>query len=149
MDPDHNDSQLAFLTPGTCGVHQLYAWAWLDPTPGIVAKTSTAVVIQPVNDVNALIASTKASDFSNLAIRVQLLQVLDVALQAFEQNQAQAGADAIGSYMEALNATLGRGISTEKGRRLIGQADALLQCVPKAHSNKADMDGQFARTGTE
>ncbi len=71
------------------------------------------------------------------------------ALHAFEQDQAQAGADAIRSYTETLNATLGRGMSREKGCRLIGKVDALLQGVPKAHSNKAGVDGQLARTASE
>ena len=65
MDPNQNYSHRAFYTPETCGIHQLYATAWLDDSPGIIANFPVGVTIQPTNDVDALIAATKAADFSN------------------------------------------------------------------------------------
>ncbi len=130
MDPGQNYYHRAFYSPETCGVHQLYAWAWLDDTPGITAKFPVTVTIQPVDDVNALIASTKAADFTDVALRSRLLDLLNTALQAFEQNQAKIGSDAVSAYVQTVTAALGKGIAVERGQRLIGQANAILPCVP-------------------
>jgi hypothetical protein len=110
----------------------LYVWAWLDDTPGIRANFLASVTAQPVNQVQALITSTKGTPIASPIIRSQLLDLLNTALQDFQEAQAQAGADVIRAYVTTVQSVLGKAMSQDKGSRLIAQAVVILQCVPKA-----------------
>src|SRR5208283_208084 len=73
LDPDVTYQHRSFFTPESCGIHKLYAWAWLPNTPGITADFLTTVIIQPVNQTQALIASTEGAEITNPVFRLQLL----------------------------------------------------------------------------
>ena len=130
MDPDVAYRHRSFFTPESCGIHQLYASAWLPNSPEITAGFRTAVTIQPVDQTQALITSTQGAEIADAVLLQQLLKLLNTASQDFQQNEAAAATAAIRAYISTLNSALGKVISRDKGDRLIGQADVILQCVP-------------------
>jgi hypothetical protein len=128
IDPGASYYHRAFFTPESCGVHTLYANAWLANSPEIRTTTTTNVTIHPVDLVQALIASTQTANISNTQLGSNLLTLLNTALQDFQQNQTDAGNTALSAYMQQLALTSGNGITANSVSQLTGQAGVVLGC---------------------
>ena len=128
MDPGVSYYHRSFFTPDTCGVHNIYAKAWLKGSSGVQASTSTTVNLAPADFVQALINSTQAASVTDSQLRSSLLAQLNTALQDFQQGQTDAGNTALSGYMQQLALANGDGISTGTAGQLTGQAGVVLGC---------------------
>ena len=134
MDPGATYAHQTFFTPQTCGVHTLYAAAWIGDGAAVQSSATTNVTIQPVDEVQALITSTQHASITNTQLRSTLLSLLNIALQAFQQGQTQLGETTLATYVQELAAANGNGINASAVARLIGQSSVLLGCRPKGFS---------------
>lgn len=137
MNPDVDYYHRTFFTPESCGVHTLYASAWVDDSAAVQASATTNVTINFVNEVQTLIAATQSASITDAALRSTLLAPLITALQAFQQNQAQAAEGALGQYVQQLAAASGNGISAAVANQLTGQSNAVFSCGTKGFSLSA------------
>jgi hypothetical protein len=128
MDPGVSYYHRSFFTPDTCGVHNVYAKAWLKGSSGVQASTSTSVTLAPADFVQALINSTQAASITGSQLSSSLLAQLNTALQDFQQGQTDAGNTALSAYMQQLALANGVGISTDTTGQLAGQAGVVLGC---------------------
>ena len=128
IDPGTSYYHRTFFTPESCGVHTLYASAWLGGAPEIKASTTTNVSILPVDMVQALITSTQTAGFSDTQLGSNLLALLNTALQDFKQGQTDVGNAALSAYMQQLALAGGSGIATDTISQLTGQAGTILGC---------------------
>jgi hypothetical protein len=128
MDPGVSYYHRSFFTPDTCGVHNIYAKAWLKGSSGVQANTSMSVTLTPVDFVQALINSTQAASITDSQLSSSLLAQLNTALQDFQQGQTDAGNTELSAYMQQLALANGDGISTDTASQLTGQAGVVLGC---------------------
>jgi hypothetical protein len=128
MDPGVPYYHRSFFTPDTCGVHNVYAKAWLKGSSGVQANTSTSVTFTPADFVQALINSTQAASITDSQLGSSLLAQLNTALQDFQQGQTDDGNTALSAYIQQLALANGQGISTDTAGQLAGQAGVVLGC---------------------
>ena len=118
VQPDMDYQHRAFYMLKSCGVHRLYAWAWLDETPGIFSTINTTVTLDPVASVNALIATTKGTEMLR-EVRLPLLALLNDSLDHFQNGQTGAGGVmSLQQYNLKLKESVGKGITAERAGRL-------------------------------
>jgi hypothetical protein len=137
MNSDADYYHRTFFTPESCGVHTLYVSAWVGDTPAVQASTTTNVTINFANEIQSLISSTQGASITDAALRSTLLSLLNTTLQSFQQNQAQAGATALGQYVQQLSASSGKGIDASVANQLTAQSGAVLSCGTKGFSLSA------------
>jgi hypothetical protein len=138
----------AFFTPESCGVHTLYADAWLANLPEIQASTTTNVTIHPADLVQALITSTQAANISNKQLGSNLLALLDTALEDFQQNKTEAGNAALSAYMQQLALASGNSITASNVTQLTGQAGVVLGCGSSGFSVVASPSSATVSAGS-
>lgn len=129
MDADVTYTHRAFFHPQTCGIHRLYAKAWVDDAPEVIGDFTTSVTIQPIHLVNALIISTQGMEM-NRELRHDLLFRLKDAAEDFGHDQSKGGVSAINNYVKQLSSASGREIRADRADRLIAQARVITGCVP-------------------
>jgi len=137
MNPDVDYYHRTFLTPGTCGVHTLYAKAWIASSSAIEASATTNVTLDSVSFVQTLISSTQTANFTDAQLRSDLLALLNTALQSYQQGATQVAEATLGLYTQQLVAASGNGISASFANRLIRQSGVVLGCGPKGFSLSA------------
>ena len=134
MDPGVPYAHRSFFTPETCGAHSLYASAWTANSAEIQASSATRVSIDSIDFVQALINSTQTANITERWLSRRLLDMLNVALQEFQQGQTDAGNTALSAYVEQLAFASGNGISAERAGQLTGQASVILGCGARGFS---------------
>jgi hypothetical protein len=149
MDPVATYAHRTFFTPESCGVHTLYASAWLANSQEMEASTATSVTIDSVGFVQALINSTKAAKITSADLGSNLLALLNTALQAFQQGQMDAGNTALGEYMQQLAVASGGGISATSASQLTGQAGVVLGCGASGFLVSASPSSTTVSAGSE
>jgi hypothetical protein len=78
--------------------------------------------------VQALINSTQTANITDRRLGRSLLDLLNTALQDFQQDQTHAGNTALSAYMQLLALANGQGISADSVGQLTGQASVVLGC---------------------
>lgn len=118
------------FTPQSCGVHTIYATAWLDGQPQVEADTPIHVTADPVALTQSLTSATERASISDPHLRQDLLSWLSLALQEFQNNQAQAGDLMLGAYVQELSSASSGAISDYAAGPLVGGAGSILGCGP-------------------
>lgn len=116
--------------PTTCGVHTLYATAWLDNQPQIQANSPVNVTANAVDLVQSLIAATSRASISDPQFQKGLLVQLNQAMTLFQGGQIALGDQVLGMYVQELMATSGQSVSQKDIEGLTAQAGDLLGCGP-------------------
>jgi hypothetical protein len=148
IEPGSSYAHQAFFRPQTCGVHQLYASAWINDRPEILASTSTNVTVQATDLVQSLMDATRAAVIGDSQLKSNLLALLTASMQAFQQGQMQFGQTALGSYEQQLSAASGKGITASTSNRLLGMTGTLLGCGSNGFSLAALPASATVATGS-
>lgn len=133
MEPNVDYQHRAFFSPDACGLHHLYAWAWLNDSPGIFSSFDSNVSLDTIAATNALISATKGTEMLR-ELRPPLVAILNAALAHFQQHKNSEGVLDLQKYKQKLATYSGKGITAERANRLIGQADVIVGCVVLARN---------------
>ena len=136
----------AFFRPEACGVHELYAHAWVDNQRNVLGEFTTAVTIRPEESLDALLASTRGTEMA-AELRLGLLLLLKVSQDDFEHHRKFAGARGLDRYVRRLPAASGREIREDFAKRLIGRAQIVTACVSEGAVSPAESEPAIASSG--
>lgn len=126
------------FTPDSCGVHTIYATAWLDGQPQVETDTPINVTADPVALTQSLMSATERASISDPQLREGLLSWLSIALEEFQDDRASTGDLMLGSYVQELFNASNGAISGYAAGPLIGGAGSILGCGPLGFAISAE-----------
>jgi hypothetical protein len=130
MDAEMPYSHRVFFTPDSCGVHTLYAQAWVPNSQAIQSSFTTNVIIQPTDRVKALIAATESTNFKDRQLRQELLILLETALTSYRIDpDSILGSTLLKTYVKSLKSAPKKDVSPDAANLLIGQANIIAGCT--------------------
>lgn len=134
--------------PRSCGVHTLYASAWIDDQPQVAASSPVNVTASVTSLVQSLIAATNNASIGDPVLQQKLLASLNAALSAFQNNQTAAGNQMLGLYMQQLAAAGSPAVSKQIAGVLIAGAGDVLGCSPMGFALSAASNVAVVNAGT-
>ena len=146
MDPGVTYTHRAFFRPEACGVHELYARAWVDNKPNVLGEFTTRVTIRPEESLDALLASTRGTEMV-AEFRLRLLVLLKVSQDDFEHDRKLAGTRGLDYFVRILKTASGKEIREDFAKRLIGQAEVVTGCVSEEAVSQYESEPAISLAG--
>ena len=132
MDAEIPYTHRVFFNPDSCGVHTLYAQAWIPNSQAIQSSFTTDVIIQPTDRVKQLRAATESTNFKDRQVRQELLILLDVALEGYRIDpDSILGSTLLKTYVKKLKSASGKDVTAEAANLLIDQANIIAGCTKR------------------
>ena len=149
LQPGVNYTHRAIFTPKTCGLHTLYASAWLPNSPNVTISSTVNVTLQPVNQIQAILNALQTMTFTDQQTLSDLTTLLKSANQAYQQGQTQAAETLLSMFLQEAAGASGKAVNAESANTLVRQVSVLFSCGASGFALSALPDTATVSSGTQ